>query len=189
MPTTPTYSLPYPAITDPPNGAKQIQALADATDTILGAVDGRVDDLRTHVEAPLDGGEWRSTSTEPLAVGTNDLLDVWDTVVDTPTGISLSHGTFHVDRGGVWEISASIRVTTADGVYLWICPYGNADHAWRKNSSGTSSNLAISLVKRLTSGDSFGIAYWLYSAGSLNPNEGGGADGTVPGVSAYRIGA
>lgn len=35
MPNTPIYSFPYPALTDAPNGAAQIQALAQAVETTL----------------------------------------------------------------------------------------------------------------------------------------------------------
>jgi hypothetical protein len=37
MPTTPTYSLPYPVDTDPVDVAGDIEALALATDTALTA--------------------------------------------------------------------------------------------------------------------------------------------------------
>lgn len=40
MPTTPTYSLPYPVDSDPVDVAGDIQALATAVDTSLGSVSG-----------------------------------------------------------------------------------------------------------------------------------------------------
>lgn len=39
MPTTPIYGLPYPSLSDPPNGASQIQALAQAVETQLQRID------------------------------------------------------------------------------------------------------------------------------------------------------
>lgn len=42
MGTTSNYALPYPAATDPPDGATQIQALATAVDTNLKTVDNKV---------------------------------------------------------------------------------------------------------------------------------------------------
>lgn len=40
MPTTPIYGLPYPSLSDPPNGAAQIQALAEAVESELQRIDG-----------------------------------------------------------------------------------------------------------------------------------------------------
>lgn len=36
MPTTPTYGLPYPALSDTPNGPSQIGSLATTLDTLFG---------------------------------------------------------------------------------------------------------------------------------------------------------
>lgn len=38
MPSTPVYGLPYPALSDPPNGPSQIGSLATATETALTTV-------------------------------------------------------------------------------------------------------------------------------------------------------
>lgn len=40
MPSTPIYGLPYPSLSDPPNGPAQFQALADAVETELSRIDG-----------------------------------------------------------------------------------------------------------------------------------------------------
>lgn len=40
MPVTPIYLLPYPTDSDPVDVAGDIQALADATETALGAAGG-----------------------------------------------------------------------------------------------------------------------------------------------------
>lgn len=42
MPTTPVYSFPYPALTDAPNGAAQIQALAEAVETRIQSLNSTV---------------------------------------------------------------------------------------------------------------------------------------------------
>ncbi len=42
MPTTPTYGLPYPSLSDPPNGPAQFQALADEVEVELTRIDARV---------------------------------------------------------------------------------------------------------------------------------------------------
>jgi hypothetical protein len=50
MGTTTNYSLPYPELTDEPDGAAQIQALATAVDTELDALQTAIDAI------PDDGG-------------------------------------------------------------------------------------------------------------------------------------
>lgn len=42
MPTTPTYAFPYPALSDPPNGPSQIQALATAVENKIVTMDAAV---------------------------------------------------------------------------------------------------------------------------------------------------
>jgi hypothetical protein len=39
VPTTPTYAFPYPSLSDPPNGAGQIQSLAQAVENKIITVD------------------------------------------------------------------------------------------------------------------------------------------------------
>lgn len=39
MPTTPTYGFPYPALSDAPDGPSQIEALAEALETKIAAMD------------------------------------------------------------------------------------------------------------------------------------------------------
>lgn len=43
MPTTPIYGLPYPALSDPPNGPAQIQALAEGVESELQRIDATAD--------------------------------------------------------------------------------------------------------------------------------------------------
>lgn len=38
MPSTPTYALPYPSLSDAPNGPAQLQSLATATETAIGTL-------------------------------------------------------------------------------------------------------------------------------------------------------
>ena len=47
MPTTPTYSLPYPVDTDPVDVAGDIEALATATDTAIGTAVGTSGGFKT----------------------------------------------------------------------------------------------------------------------------------------------
>lgn len=56
MPTTPTYSLPYPALSDPPNGPGAFEDLAEAVETVLAA------------KAPLASPTFTGVLTAPLVV-------------------------------------------------------------------------------------------------------------------------
>jgi hypothetical protein len=47
MPTTPIFAFPYPALTDAPNGAAQIQALAEAVETELNNTNADVTAVQT----------------------------------------------------------------------------------------------------------------------------------------------
>jgi len=79
---TPNYGWPFPALTDPPDGASQIEALARAVDTTLKGIDtrlGRIGELlgySTQISAPpfttvganvdFTAGQWPSiTFTVP----------------------------------------------------------------------------------------------------------------------------
>jgi hypothetical protein len=46
VPITPIYGLPYPALSDPPNGPAQFQALAEAVEHELQRIDADVDTLQ-----------------------------------------------------------------------------------------------------------------------------------------------
>jgi hypothetical protein len=59
MPSTPTYGLPYPSLSDPPNGPAQFQALADEVEVELTRIDARVDnaeDVNAGFAAPTQTG-------------------------------------------------------------------------------------------------------------------------------------
>lgn len=51
MPTTPTYGIPYPALTESPNGPAQMQALAEEVETEIARVDGDIAGLTTDLAA------------------------------------------------------------------------------------------------------------------------------------------
>lgn len=65
MPTTPTYSLPYPALSDPPNGPGAFEALAEATET---ALDTKVGAAALATKAPLASPTFTGVVTAPLVV-------------------------------------------------------------------------------------------------------------------------
>lgn len=54
MPVTPIYGLPYPALSDPPNGPAQFQALAEEVENELARIDADVDTLQA-TDSTLSG--------------------------------------------------------------------------------------------------------------------------------------
>lgn len=56
MPNTPVYGLPYPDLSEPPNGPEQIQALAEAVESTIQATDTRVTAVETTLDQFSTGG-------------------------------------------------------------------------------------------------------------------------------------
>lgn len=79
MPSTPTYGLPYPALSDSPNGPVQIKALADEVEVELTRIDARIatDSSLLSGFAPV-----AQTGSGALAVGAS--LTVASLVVSDP---------------------------------------------------------------------------------------------------------
>jgi hypothetical protein len=71
MPNTPIYNLPYPELSDPPDGPGAFEALADATETALGTVlDSAVNSTVIDAKGDLLVGTAADTLGR-LPVGTN----------------------------------------------------------------------------------------------------------------------
>lgn len=100
MPSTPTYGLPYPAITDPPNGATQIQALAAGVEEQLTALAenfaGQLAALTDALDAATTPGPWQNLTLAPGLVAN-----------DSPPQARLMGGIV-VLRGGVGGNGANL---------------------------------------------------------------------------------
>lgn len=68
--TTPVYAFPYPTLSDPPNGAAQMQSLATAVENKIVPMDAAISVLQN--PAPV-GGEQRANALQSLATGNNKL--------------------------------------------------------------------------------------------------------------------
>lgn len=68
MGVTPIYGFPYPALTDPPNGAAQIQALAEAVEADLAVTDSNIATINATglTYAKFLGGQRRLANTAPV---------------------------------------------------------------------------------------------------------------------------
>ncbi len=78
MPSTPTYGLPYPALSDPPNGPAQIQALAEEVETELTRIDATADadqSLLTGLASPSQTGSGTLASGAQATIMTVSITD------------------------------------------------------------------------------------------------------------------
>ena len=69
--STANFSLPFPTLGDVPNVPGDVQALAEATDTALAAVDGNTGGkhIATGVQVTAVNGQGQITITFPVAFG------------------------------------------------------------------------------------------------------------------------
>lgn len=68
MPSTPIYGLPYPSLSDPPNGPAQFQALAEAVEAELDRIDDTISGVPiTQSSSVAAGVTTASTSYVALA--------------------------------------------------------------------------------------------------------------------------
>lgn len=65
MGVTPIYGFPYPALSDPPNGAAQIQALAEAVEADLAVTDANISTINATAPTYMKflGGTRRTSSS------------------------------------------------------------------------------------------------------------------------------
>jgi hypothetical protein len=129
VPSTPKYSLPYPALADSPNGAAQIQSLATATETAIGGLDTKMGSRPTCLV---------TRNTNQTIANTADTDVSWTTVVqnDSVGGLAM------------FDLSVPARITIReDGWYVFGCLLGyvNNSTGFRtavigKNNTGTPTN-------------------------------------------------
>lgn len=118
MPQTNTFSLPYPNLTDPPNGAAQIQALAEATDGALSGIDTRLTAAETIIRCRVrfTGNFFLSANTDLMAQGGwfavsgEDPLSMFSIAGDGLSQIRIPAG-----YGGLWAVSFHIHFSGSTG--------------------------------------------------------------------------
>lgn len=115
MPTTPIYSFPYPALTDAPNGAAQIQALAEAVETEIDRIDGDIGALPDSVIAEL-GETMQSVQT---TTGTTTSLSYTETL----SGGTACSGTFDAPQSGIVLVVNTAHITNNSSVQTTLMSY------------------------------------------------------------------
>ena len=134
MPVTPIYSFPYPALTDPPNGAAQIQALAEAVETEIDSLDASqsatVATLANPARAQMRASVATSVPNSTFTAIAFDLED-YDSAAGHSTSVNNSRYTSQV--AGKYYITG--------GVGFSATVTGNKFLEWRVNGVAVGAGL------------------------------------------------
>lgn len=176
MPTTPTYALPWPALTDPPNAPADMQKLATATETAIKGV-----------ESAFSYAEYAQTVAQTVTTSLDSRM-LFNTAAVAPSN-DVSHsatGVFTINRAGVYHVSGTMR---------WNAPGGpggvergailSTTSATAYRFGGTNSydpgptagpgvglQLDFSGMRRFTAGETFAVWLWQAAGGDLATNVG-----------------
>lgn len=111
MGTTPQYGIPYPQLSDAPNGPTQMQALATQVEASLSPVDAKATSL--DVANRKAGGEWRASAGVTLVTGSNKLA--FPTNVVASSNITFNGtDTWTINESGVYVMHLQLRTTAAN---------------------------------------------------------------------------
>lgn len=171
MPTTPTFGIPYPALSDPPNGASQMNSLATTVENTIisqiATVNGSITAAAAVNEQLLSGVSLAQVGTYLTTSGTTELnlaklavsgINYGSTDVLKFTVLARFSGGA---AGDTFEVR--IRQTTALSGTLLKSGRVIVDSAnqfnkvielpWVPGSSGTNQSFFVSLVKIVGSGN------------------------------------
>lgn len=167
MPTTPIFSFPYPALTDPPNGAAQIQALAEAVETELNATNADVTATQTVTNKFATGATVQNfqpalanfTSTSYTETFTTSNTPAQVAFVAPPSGVVLIHLRSWLDNNltaGRTYLSWVLRTggTIGSGTVFLAASDARAMH----NMSAEDNEYGATFyVSGLTAGNSYNV--------------------------------
>lgn len=109
MPETSNMKVPYPSSTDDPDIPADIQALAQALDTLLNVPDDVANFLNTTINIVTGANVWASLPTTPLTVTLTNPSAVFPLIVDVTLNTLMSSGT--TSSQGFIGLAASGGVT------------------------------------------------------------------------------
>lgn len=150
MPTTPIYGLPYPSLSDPPNGAAQIQALAEAVESELQRIDG----TPVTVTAADSGSVSTTSATFVTLAG-----DPGVAFTAPASGRVLVHiaGTFDNNAADTFGMMAfQIRTGSSVGAGTIVLAASDNDSIGTAGTNDTSFGRSI-LVSSLVAGDPYNV--------------------------------
>lgn len=175
MPTTPTYGLPYPVLSDPPNVPGDLQALAEATDTALADQDS----AHASARASLVPTPYKHTLTDITTTPTESTYTQWgtDLVIPNP-GKSVAimvWGMGHVlNDGSGTQNRMRLGISTSGGATVDWGP-NSTDQAGGGASTRRGSLSPIHMLGAvLPTGDLVirAQAYWVGTGGTPQFHEG-----------------
>ena len=168
MPTTPTFNLPYPSLTDAPNGPSQIQALAAAVDTAMAGLSGPV-----VAQIQFSGSNALSNNG---GLGAFAVLTGWNTATIGPTGgITWTTSGIAVVTAGYYMAGGEATFEVGDGT-------GRRGVAYSVNGSTVGGGPGASLIAgtvvanvpaparllQLNAGDVVSLSVFQSSGGTLH---------------------
>ena len=184
MPSTPTYGLPYAALTDPPNGAAQQQALAEATESSLSNVESA---LQGQIDARAIGVRLENSSTQAIASATDTLVDFsTEDFVRNGVSVNAALNVVTIDEDGLYHLSAGCRFTGSTGENSIVITEGTAtvsNGVYAQNGSAGGPDVSCGTVAPLAVGDQ--VAAAVYSA---NGHDVGPGAGRVTYLAVFKIG-
>lgn len=167
MPITTNWLLPWPNLTDPPNGPAQIGALAAAAETALNSINVRlladeaiVNKLKTTTVRYTDAG-----GSQSFPDANSAFVQFRTAVTTAPTVVAVSgtnNDTFTVQQTGEYSISAGMSLASG-AVIEFAIQVNGTNMAVNTTSLGTVN---ASTTRRLTIGDVIKVNCFQSSGGA-----------------------
>lgn len=172
MPSTPIYGLPYPDLSEPPNGPTQIEALAEAVEAELARIDADIADVIADVKPYA---RLRQTVAQSIANATYTAVTFTTEDYDSAGGHSTSSntsrytaqvaGAYVFGGGGAFAVNAAGTRSSRWALNGTAIP-GSTSPGF--DPSITSVVVARPLVVQLGVGDYVELQLRQSSGGSLN---------------------
>jgi hypothetical protein len=182
MPVTPIYGIPYPALSDPPNGPSQMQALALEVETELAridAVDGTQNANISALQSATNVPTFfiRNTAAQSLnnTTFTALLFNTEDNDSDNGHSTVTNTDRYTVPKSGLWQASAGVSfATNVTGIRFIRLTLNGTPIAGSANSSpqlgaGEFSQVITRVVRvQCSAGDILRVEGWQSGGGALN---------------------
>lgn len=150
-----------------------VNALADVTNPLTGQL---FVDKSTWVENRWSGAGWqrirlsipapyveRRHAAASQATGAGAAYKVlFDTQINSPVDVTYAAGDFTFARQGIYNFTASIRVSAPSELYMWFArsASNNDNRAKDSKPGGTGSNKGISGEIRVAAGEAWALYVW-----------------------------
>lgn len=181
MPTTPRYAIPYPALSDSPNGPAQMKSLADQVELKLGVVD---DTVTANAVAKAAAFYATAPVSIPNATDTKVAFPTTDRATAYITAGGTGNINFTCNQTGTYHVSFSGRMDVNSGS-VWLCILAPSTSSAGANRLMVGAAGGSQYPAAVLSGDvvlTSGTAYSIYLY-----NENGVARSTNPEGKSFRV--